>query len=848
MKKKMFLTGRILPALMSAGLIMGSVPVSAQELTSGEETVWENDTAELPDALLEGQEEELLTAPEEKEDVLTGESQDEDGGEKQEGVRYIKDRPLTEEEREAQLAPMENLKEIPKGPDVNSNLHVSPGAGKTTPLPAKYDAREEGIITSVKNQMPYGACWAFAMASVMETALLRQGAGVFDLSEEHLCYFWANRADDPLGNTANDHNYHNMYNWTGVEDYHEGGNDMLAAEFLSTWSGMATEQEFPLLTNGDRTEFVYQNHDPSGAYKTSAYLEDSAFSEYSVERMKQLLMQYKSVSIMYNAVDNYYNPDTAAYSCPQAGAVNHVVTVIGWDDSFAKDNFNKASNTASDGAWIVKNSWGEDWGDNGYFYLSYEDKSISTLVCANAKAAPSYPNNYFYDGAAGGLSVGLTTGASLACVFETKAGGDRQEILGEIVAHTWSDDAIYSVQVYKNLKDKNNPVSGTPAYEEPVIYRQPIQGIDTISVPEVTLEPGSHYSVVITNRGKNILNYGVEAAADYGWCSFDPEIKPGQGFVQEDGQWTDLYSEAGTPRIKAHTRNGNVAVKAPKAPEAVKAEVKDYNKIQISWDPVPGCDGYTIYRQEGKNAVRGRASVVGDTSCTYLDKDVKSSSSYIKPGITYTYTVRAYVTADGKRKFSTHSPSASAVTRMETTSTAVRTNNNMYNSLSWNKIKGAEGYYVYRRIPGKAWECIKILKSANSLKYEDRKVKPLETYQYMVRAYRTIKGKEWYSPYKCSGKVVTAPALQKLSSVKAEKEGIKLTWKPQKKCSGYRIYRIDQKGVKKRLTDIKKGSASSYTDKTAKKGQKYTYYVQAFAKEFYGTVYSKYEKRSAVRK
>ena len=246
--------------------------------------------------------------------------------------------------------------------------------------------------------------------------------------------------------------------------------------------------------------------------------------------------------------------------------------------------------------------------------------------------------------------------------------------------------------------------------------------------------------------------------------------------------------------------------------------------------------------------MRGRVSVVGDTSCTYLDKDVKSSGFYIKPGVTYTYTVRAYVLNGKEKKFGAHSAQVSAKTEMGTTSTTVRTNNNLYNSLSWNKIEGAEGYSVYRRIPGNSWECIKVLKGGNSLKYQDKKVKPLETYQYMVRAYRTIEGKKWYSPYHCSGKVVTSPAVQKLSSAASVKEGIRLTWKPQEKCSGYRIYRIDKNGVKKRITDIKNGKASVYVDKTAKKGQKYTYYVQAFAKEFYGTVYSKYKNISAVRK
>ena len=432
MNRKSFFSRRFLPAFIVIALVAGEIPVMAGELTSGEQIFEDNaekeeSSAPVSDELTGEVEDTLLSAPEE--DILTGEETEDE-------VRYIKGRPLTEEEREEQLAPMKNLQELPAMPDIKSDFRAVPEAGKFAKFPSKFDAREEGIVTSVKNQMPYGACWAFAMASAMETSLLRRGAGTFDLSEEHLCYFFANRVGDALGNTDNDHNYHNMYNWAGEKDYHEGGNDMLAAEFLSTWSGMAAEEEFPLLTNPSHTEFIYQNHDFSGAYKTEAYLEDSVFSDYSVERMKQLLLEYSSVSIMYKAVDAYYNPDTAAYSCTIPGGVNHVVTVVGWDDTFSKENFNEVSNVSADGAWIVKNSWGDSWGENGYFYLSYEDKSISTLVCATAVPYPEYSNNYFYDGSSGISSYSLATGEKMACIFETKAGEKHQEILGEVMTHT----------------------------------------------------------------------------------------------------------------------------------------------------------------------------------------------------------------------------------------------------------------------------------------------------------------------------------------------------------------------------------------------------------------------------
>ena len=271
---------------------------------------------------------------------------------------------LTDAEIEAQLEPIRELQPLSyvDPPAGNGNGDTgSVGAARAASYPAKYDPRSS-LSIPVRNQKPSNMCWAYTLAANLEISFLQAGAGLFDLSEEHLAYFFAHRMNDPLGNTANDKN-------EVLHSYREGGNQTLAAIFLSTWSGMALESQIPYETNADHTLDSDKVPSSQMAYQTTAYLENAAFSSYSVNNIKSLISEYGSVSMSFGMYDTYYNPYTYAYSYPGSAGVNHAVTLIGWDDNYSRENFNSASNVTSNGAWIARNSWGDDWGEAGYFYI-----------------------------------------------------------------------------------------------------------------------------------------------------------------------------------------------------------------------------------------------------------------------------------------------------------------------------------------------------------------------------------------------------------------------------------------------------------------------------------------------
>lgn len=262
MKYNKLLKKEVLSLLLAGSLVFTGMPAWATDSVDGN-TAWEDsnesgtetdqqdtfasaDSADASDGFSDAED---IQAPDgddgfsdgEAEEQTSGFSSLDSGDPSPEDDNSIEENGLTDEEIEAQLEPIRELELLSyvDPPSGNGNGDTgSVGAARAASYPARYDPRSS-LSLPVRNQKPSNMCWAYTLAANLEISFKRAGAGLFDLSEEHLAYFFANRKNDPLGNTANDRN-------EVQHSYREGGNQTLAAIFLSTWSGMALESRSPM--------------------------------------------------------------------------------------------------------------------------------------------------------------------------------------------------------------------------------------------------------------------------------------------------------------------------------------------------------------------------------------------------------------------------------------------------------------------------------------------------------------------------------------------------------------------------------------------------------------------------
>lgn len=363
-------------------------------------------------------------------------------------------------------------------------------------LPVSYNAQEYGYVTSVKNQGCSGSCWSFSTMSALESDSIIQGISDnnIDCSEAHHVWF-----NERLKTTyISDSTYGDGY--LADNPYLTGGNWITAIRSLAKWSGVANDNDFAF-TPFDLSQMG--NYAETERYnKNSGIVLKSAECLLDTNDVKQWIMQHGSTTATLYFDESYlYNKEAYYYNGTEG--LNHQIVIVGWDDAYSFSNFNPANKPSASGAWLCKNSWGEEFGNNGYFWVSYCDKVLGNFVGFTSQSADKYRTNYTYNGAGWGAILANKGSASIANVFKTK----ENEILSAISTYLIVADEKINISIYTDLPTNYSlPTQGSLAIKFSTTIER--AGYHTLDLPsEISLKPNSYFSVVIEFVNPNSTSY-----------------------------------------------------------------------------------------------------------------------------------------------------------------------------------------------------------------------------------------------------------------------------------------------------------------------------------------------------
>lgn len=387
------------------------------------------------------------------------------------------------------------------------------------------DMASVSYIPAIRNQNPYGTCWAHAAIGALEINVLKQHPelkSTINLAENQLVYYSNHAGLDKYGLLTGD-NYAWINNNTGHDDDNEfqaGGNEWMAIPALNSWKAGSQESGI-LVYNSTNNDEIIVNGLPAQYASDSSYVHVTDTKEISLpvsggsnfsDKMtdtKNAIMKYGSVAISYYSASKYstgYN----IYAYEKPASTNHAVLFVGWDDNYSKDNFVTGPNgekPEGDGAWIMRNSWDTWWGDSGYSYVSYYDKSIyyTGHIITGVLASEDYAHIYQYD-EAGQASVPINAGQSVANIYQVQ---DSAQTLEAISTYIYTSNANVKVDIYTNLTDLTNPLSGTKAAT--VTKSTDYPGVYRIKLDEpVYMYKDTYFSVVISGANNTYVSIAVD--------------------------------------------------------------------------------------------------------------------------------------------------------------------------------------------------------------------------------------------------------------------------------------------------------------------------------------------------
>lgn len=388
-------------------------------------------------------------------------------------------------------------------------------------LPYRYDLREKGRTPKVRDQGPYGTCWAFASLTALESALLPEEELL--LSVDHM-------------------NQNNSF----TSSSKDGGQYTMAMAYLAAWQGP-----------------VFEADDPYGDGVTDSTLsavrhvqEMQIIDAKNLDGIKKAVFQYGGVeSCIYTTLQSAngesasYNQEKNAYCYLGEKKPNHDVVIIGWDDNFPREYF--STPVADDGAFICQNSWGTDFGDNGVFYVSYYDTNIGmhNLVFTEIGDSTNYDEIYQAD----------------LCGWVGQMGYNKESMYGANVYTARAEEDVAAAGFYTTGQNTSYKVylvpefTGTESLNSRILVAEgqfAHAGYHTVRFEQsIRIAVGRKFAVAVWLSTPNALRpMAIEYAADE--LTREVVLDDGEGYISAQGtKWADAKEKLNCNLcIKAYSR------------------------------------------------------------------------------------------------------------------------------------------------------------------------------------------------------------------------------------------------------------------------------------------------------
>ncbi|MGI6737168.1 MAG: C1 family peptidase [Anaerovoracaceae bacterium] len=625
--------------------------------------------------------------------------------------------PLAENNRQA----LERLQRSGDPQDYYQTLNVSYPRGlstrskkaNTNSYPEKYDLRDKGVVTPVKFQNPWGLCWAFSCIAASESSILTDLGTTYqnaplDLSELHLAWMAGTPRRSksgkiidgrvPYGDEGSKEQTNNILN--------TAGNAFQATTILASGIGPIAEREAPYRNKEGKTvddsngNPVYYSEEGDWSvpeekrYYQSFRLRETSIlpasaegKEDGVNAIKRQLQAGRGVSVLFNWDDSCYNDAQSAYYCDGEFQSGHLVTIIGWDDTFSKENFTAGKQPAHDGAWLVKNSWGAagnefpnkfNWGigsesgrGSGCFWMSYEDKTICNEQTFDYDVEQSDQDVYYLSQSdyLNNFSPSEETYGSRTSMANVYSTANRDLQLDSVSCITAAPSVNVRWQVYRLRDGWKKPTDGTriaditKTCEYAGYHRVDLQGKQS----SLLLDRKTDYSIVVTQQNaakKYELIYeaavnktGTDRLIKEGSPQqyyFVGTVNRGESYVNYGDRWIDFADVVTVLQKQEEQASGEIDITCDNFPIRAYLNPAHVSRLldlkvtpagrtgdRLTWRSVHGATGYDVYFSRcGKKRNLKKIKTVKGTSLTRAG---------LKRGRTYKYRVIAWKKYNGKK-------------------------------------------------------------------------------------------------------------------------------------------------------------------------------------------------------